>query len=58
MIKIIHNKKVYYIEKQKILYTLKKIINADVKEEEIRELMKKYHLYDEYFLENISKIFN
>ena len=56
MIKITHNKKVYYVEKLKIIYVLKKISNKEIKEKDIRKYMRKYHLYDDYFLENVNKI--
>lgn len=57
MIKITHNKRVYHIQKEKLLYILKRISNEKINEKDIKRYLKKYHLYDEYFLENINNIF-
>ena len=49
------NKK-YFLEKNKLIYILEKLEQKEVKEENIEELMNKYSLYDEEFLENINKL--
>ena len=49
------NKK-YFLEKNKLIYILEKLEQKEVKEENIEELMNKYNLYDEEFLENINKL--
>ncbi|MBQ4646910.1 MAG: hypothetical protein IJB79_06145 [Candidatus Gastranaerophilales bacterium] len=55
-IKITYNNKTYNINKEKLMFVLKKLKSNDIKEEEIGELLEKYSLLDEYFLENINKI--
>ncbi|MBR3604444.1 MAG: hypothetical protein IKL52_00260 [Candidatus Gastranaerophilales bacterium] len=54
MIKLIHKNKEYSIKKEKIIFILSKITNRKINENEIEKLMKKYHLFDKYFLENIE----
>ena len=56
MIKISFNNKIYMIDKDKLKFVLTKLNNGKVNDSEILELMNKYHLYDEYFLENINKL--
>ena len=56
MITIIHDEKKYEIENEKLIYILEKLEKRKVKEEEIKLLMHKYHLYDEEFLKNINKL--
>lgn len=56
MIKISYKNKLYKIQKDKLLYVLSRLKSENVKESEIEELMEKYKLYDEYFLENINKL--
>ena len=53
---IIHDKKKYRIENEKLIYILEKLEQRKIKEEEIKLLMHKYNLYDEGFLENINKL--
>ena len=53
---ITHKNITYTINKEKLIYVLSKFKCADVKEEEIMELMEKYNLFDRYFLANINKI--
>ena len=54
MIRIIHKKKEYLIKKEKIIFILTKLSNKKIKENEIETLLKKYHLLDKYFLENLK----
>ena len=56
MIKISHNNKLYLISKDKIKFVLERLASRKISEPEIIELMEKYNLIDEDFLENISKI--
>ena len=56
MIKIVYKNKEYLIQKDKVIFVLSHLQNAKIKEEEIFDLMKKFQLYDENFLENINKI--
>jgi hypothetical protein len=49
----------YDIEIEKILFVLSKLENKEIKFEsfeQIKKLMKKYKLFDEYFLKNINKL--
>lgn len=54
MIRIIHKKKEYLINKEKIIFILAKLSNKKIKENEIEILLKKYHLLNEHFLENLK----
>ena len=56
MIKIVFKKKEYFIEKDKIMFILSKLHDEKIAENMIIDLMKKYQLFDEDFLENINKI--
>ncbi len=60
MLDINHNNKLYHIKKKNIIFVLEKLsgkrIKESTEEKEIRKLMRKYHLYDEYFLENVNKM--
>ena len=58
MFKITHNNKCYSVDKDKLVYILERLTNKKVEEKEIRKLLKKYHLYDEYFLEHVNKIYD
>ncbi|MBR5304341.1 MAG: hypothetical protein IKU37_05895 [Candidatus Gastranaerophilales bacterium] len=55
-IKISHKNITYTIRKEKLIYTLSKLASKNIDESEILELMKKYNLFDEYFLKTINKI--
>lgn len=49
----------YDIKIDKILFILSKLENKNIKFEsfeQIEKLMKKYKLFDEYFLDNINKL--
>ena len=49
----------YDIEIEKILFVLSKLENKEINFEsleQIKKLMKKYKLFDEYFLKNINKL--
>ena len=56
MIKIVFKDKEYLISKDKVIFILEKLFCSKVCEEEIIDLMKKYQLFDEIFLENVNKI--
>ena len=56
MIKISYNNKEYNINKDKLIFVLSKLKNDNVIEEEIENLLIKFQLMDEDFLENINKI--
>jgi len=56
MIKIMYNNKLYHIHKEKLNYVLEKLKGAKVNENEIKRLMEKFGLYDEYFLEHVNEI--
>lgn len=57
MIKVLNNKKEYFINKEKLRYVLSRLEDSDIKDEDMIYLMKKYKLdCDEVFLENINKI--
>jgi len=55
MLKVTHNKKVYHINKEKLSYIIERLSGEKVKEKELKKYMRKFKLYDEYFLENINK---
>lgn len=55
-IKISHKNIVYTIRKNKLLYVLKKLNSKNIDEADILNLMKKYNLFDEYFLKTINKL--
>lgn len=54
VIKILFNNKEYKIQKDKLMYVLEKLNCTPVKEFEIDDLMKKFKLYDEWFLGNVN----
>lgn len=57
MIEIKFNKTKYSIEKSKIIRVLSKLNNSEmISEQDIEELMVKFGLYDEYFLENVNRL--
>ena len=56
MIEITYNNKLYHIQKEKLTFVLEKLKGSKVNENEIKELMKKFELYDEHFLEHVNKI--
>jgi len=58
-IKITHQKREYALSFEKIIRVLNILENKklyNIKEEEIMQLMKKYNLFDNIFLENINNI--
>lgn len=56
MIKIVYKNREYSIQKDKIIFVLSKLQKKKIQESEILDLMCKYKLFDEIFLENINKI--
>jgi len=56
MIIINYKKQIYQINKRKLISVLSILKNDKVEEKEINDLMKKYKLYDEFFLSQINKI--
>lgn len=56
MIKITLNDKEYLINKKKLKFVLEKLKGSTVSDNEIFAVMKKFYLYDEYFLKNLNKI--
>lgn len=56
MIKISWNKKIYHIQKEKLISILEKISEKEINEKEIKKYLTKYKLYNEYFLKNINKL--
>ena len=58
-INLLYNKKNYKINKYKLVKVLSILENCeiqDISDEEIKNLVKKYSLFDEVFLENINNI--
>lgn len=55
-IKISHKNTIYTINKAKLIYVLEKLTSKNVDEKEILSSMKKYYLFDSYFLKNINKL--
>ena len=55
-IKISHKNVIYTIRKDKLLCILSKLSSKIIEESEIIDLMKKYELFDEYFLKTINKL--
>ena len=57
MYKITYRKKTYSINPKKLIYVLSRFENlVSSKEDSIDRLLKKYDLYDEYFLEHVNNI--
>ena len=56
MIKISFNNKEYFIDKEKLKFILEKLNGSKVSDDEVLNLMKKFCLYDECFLEKLNKI--
>ena len=60
VIKIKHEAKEFNIKIEKLIYVLSKLENNNnlkyENQEQIENLMEKYELFDEYFLNNINKI--
>ena len=57
MIKIEFNNKEYNIEKYKLVFVISKCAGRDdIKDDEIFDLMKRYCLYDDYFLSHVNEI--
>ena len=54
MVEIVFNGKKYHLDKEKLIFILSKLNNSSIKEDEIEKLMKKYQLFDEYFLKQIT----
>lgn len=55
-IKISHKNITYTINKEKLIYVLNELRQENIDESKILDLMKKYNLFDEYFLKTINKI--
>ena len=56
MIRIVYKNKEYLIKRDRIMFVLSKLHNKNINENKIIELMEKYRLFDESFLENVNKI--
>ncbi len=56
MIKIYHNNKVYSINKSKLIFVLSKLEDRKISELEIDEILKKFNLLDDEFLESVLKL--
>ena len=56
MIKVAFKNKVYHIKKEKLSYVLEKLNGSKVNEEEFLNLMERFCLMDEYFLEHINEL--
>ena len=56
MIETTYKNKTYKIDKKKLMLVLEKLANKEISEQEIIELMEKYNLMDEYFLENVNSL--
>ena len=56
MIKIRHKRNIYNINKSKLIFILTKLSNKEIKETQIKKLMKKYNLYNKDFLGKINEI--
>ena len=56
MIKITYNKKVYHINKEKLSYIIERLNGAKVEDKDLRKYMRKFRLYDEYFLEHVNYV--
>ena len=56
MIKIYFKNKTYKLDKKKLLNILSILEAREIKEFEIKFLMKKFDLYEEYFLNNINNL--
>lgn len=54
MIKILHNNKEYLIDKEKLKFVLEKLNGSKVSDDEVFELMKKFCLYQEDFLDTLK----
>ena len=55
-IKISHKNVIYTIRKDNLFCILSKLSSKIIEESEIIDLMKKYELFDEYFLKTINKL--
>lgn len=56
IMKILFDNKEYEINKEKLLYVLEKLECSKVENKNIEKLMKKFNLFDEYFLENLNRL--
>ena len=56
MINIIYRKKLYQIQKEKLVYVLEKINGEKIDKKKIKKYMKKYKLFDEMFLKTMTKL--
>lgn len=54
--KILFNDKKYEINKKKLLYVLDVLNGSKVECKDIEKFMKKFKLFDEYFLENVNRL--
>lgn len=54
--KILFDNKEYEINKEKLLYVLEKLECSRVENKNIEKLMKKFNLFDEYFLKNLNRL--
>ncbi len=57
-IRVEYNDKIYEVEVEKLVYALNILEKGNVKEteEELRNLLDKYDLYDDIFLTTINKL--
>lgn len=54
MIKVLYNGKEYLIDKDKLLFVLEKLNGSKVSDDEVFELMEKFCLLDEGFLDEVN----
>lgn len=54
MIKVLYNGKEYSIDKDKLLFVLEKLNGSKVSDDEVFELMEKFCLLDEGFLDEVN----
>ena len=51
---IYYNKKIYHIEKKKLISVLEHLSNEKINEKNVKKYLKHYHLYYDTFLKNIN----
>ena len=56
MLYIIYNNKKYCIQKHKLMLVIEKLNGEKINEDEIEKYLKKFNLYDDYFLKNVNNL--
>ncbi len=54
MIEIYHNKKLYQIQKEKLIFIIEKLTDKKVDERKIKKHLKRLNLYNDDFLKNVN----